>query len=98
MCSGCIGRIILCAIELSVQQVKWCSHVFTSVSVVNTLVELYADALRSLDPSFNMCIDAALKQQSDQLTFVMDLRQITKHFTVNLQVAIDSASQGMHNV
>jgi len=45
-----------------------------------------------------MCIDAALKQQPDQLTFVMDLRQITKHFAVNLQVAIDSASQGMCNV
>ena len=45
-----------------------------------------------------MCIDAALKQQSDQLTFVMDLRQITKHFAVNLQVAIDSASQGMYHV
>lgn len=76
------------------EQVKWCCHVFTSVSAANTLVELYADTLRSLDPSFNMCIDAALKQQSDQLTFVMDLRQITKHFAVNLQVAIDSASQG----
>jgi len=72
--------------------------VFTSVSAANTLVELYADTLRSLDPSFNMCIDAALKQQSDQLTFVMDVRQITKHFAVNLQVAIDSASQGMYNV
>ena len=71
---------------------------FTSVSAANTLVELYADTLRSLDPSFNMCIDAALKQQSDQLTFVMDLRQITKHFAVNLQVAIDSASQGMYSV
>jgi hypothetical protein len=45
-----------------------------------------------------MCIDAALKQQSDQLTFLMDLRQITKHFAMNLQVAIESASQGMCNV
>jgi len=71
--------------------------VFTSVSAANTLVELYADTLRSLDPSFNMCIDATLKQQPDQLTFVTDLRRITKHFAVNLQVAIDSASQGMCN-
>ena len=89
---------LLSDVEVFFQQVKWCSHVFTSVSAANTLVELYADTLRSLDPSFNMCIDAALKQQSDLLTFVMDLRQITKHFAVNLQVAIDSASQGMYNV
>lgn len=68
---------------------------FTSASVVNTLIETYADTLESLDPSFSACIDAALKQQSDQLTFLMDLRQITKHFAVNLQVAVDSASQGM---
>ncbi|PNF30976.1 Conserved oligomeric Golgi complex subunit 7 [Cryptotermes secundus] len=75
-------------------QVKWCCQVFTSASVANTLIELYADTLKSLDPSFSACIDAALKQQSDQLTFLMDLRQITKHFAVNLQVAVDSASQG----
>lgn len=87
-----------CAVEVFVQQVKWCCHVFTPVSAANTLIELYADTLRSLDPSFNMCIDAALKQQTDQLTFLMDLRQITKHFAVNLQVAIDSASQGTCNV
>jgi hypothetical protein len=89
---------LLSAVEVFVLQVKWCCQVFTSVSAANTLVELYADTLRSLDPSFGMCIDAALKQQSDQLTFVMDLRQITKHFAVNLQLAIDSASQGMYNV
>lgn len=71
---------------------------FTSVSAANTLIELYADTLTSLDPSFNVCIDAALKQQSDQLTFLMKLQQTTKHFAVNLQVAVDSASQGMCNV
>jgi hypothetical protein len=72
--------------------------VFTSVSAANTLTELYADTLTSLDPSFSVCIDAALKQQSDQLTFLMKLRQITKYFAVNLQVAVDSTSQGMCNV
>jgi hypothetical protein len=71
--------------------------VFTSASAANTLIDLYADILTSLDPSFSVCIDAALKQQSDQLTFLMELRQITKHFAVNLQAAVNSASQGMCN-
>ncbi|KDR16116.1 conserved oligomeric Golgi complex subunit 7 isoform X3 [Zootermopsis nevadensis] len=75
-------------------QVKWCCQVFTSVSVANILIELYAETLTSLDPSFSVCIDAALKQQSDQLTFLLKLQQITKHFAMNLQVAVDSASQG----
>ena len=79
---------------VNVSQVKWCSQVFVSIPAVNTLVELYADALVSLDPNFNSCIDAALKQQTDQLTFLMELKQITKHFAVNLQVAVESASQG----
>ncbi|KAJ4430331.1 hypothetical protein ANN_22545 [Periplaneta americana] len=75
-------------------QVKWCGQVFTSAPTVNTLVDLYVDTLTSLDPSFNICIDAALKQQSNHLSFLMELQQITKHFSVNLQVAVDSASHG----
>ncbi|PSN54981.1 Conserved oligomeric Golgi complex subunit 7 [Blattella germanica] len=75
-------------------QVKWCSQVFLTVQAVSTLVDLHADVLVSLDPSFNVCIDAALKQQSDQLTFLMEMKQITRHFAVNLQVAVESATQG----
>lgn len=73
---------------------KWCSQVFTSVSPVRILVELYTDVLNGLDPSFNVCIDAALKQQTAQLTFLMNLKQITKNFASNLQVAVESGSQG----
>ncbi|XP_067003846.1 conserved oligomeric Golgi complex subunit 7 [Anabrus simplex] len=74
-------------------QVKWCSQVFTTIPAVNILIELYADVLVSLDPSLNMCIDAALKQQTDHLTFLMEMKQLTKHFAGSLQVAIESTSQ-----
>nr|CAD7198705.1 unnamed protein product [Timema douglasi] len=76
------------------QEVKWCGQVFSSVSSVGTLLELYADVLASLDPSVNMCVDASLKQQADQLSFLMDLKQITKHFATNLHAAIEATTQG----
>ncbi|KAJ9592818.1 hypothetical protein L9F63_015509, partial [Diploptera punctata] len=74
------------------KHVKWCSQVFVSTPAVSTLVELYADVLVSLDPSFNACIDSALKQQTDQLTFLMQLKQVTKHFAVNLQKMLEMLS------
>lgn len=67
------------------QQVKWCQQVVGSTT---TLGEVYADVLISLDPSLNMCIDAALKQQSKPLLFLMELKTITKNFARNLQVAV----------
>ncbi|KAK7872478.1 hypothetical protein R5R35_014269 [Gryllus longicercus] len=76
------------------EQVKWCGQVFSNPSSMHTLVALYADVLSSLEPSPNVCIDAALKQQSDQLRFLMELKQLTKHFAGNLQVAVESAVQG----
>nr|CAD7593363.1 unnamed protein product [Timema genevievae] len=76
------------------EQVKWCGQVFSSVSSVGTLLELYADVLASLDPSVNVCVDASLKQQADQLSFLMDLKQITKHFATNLHAAIEATTQG----
>nr|CAD7429418.1 unnamed protein product [Timema monikensis] len=78
----------------SVDLVKWCGQVFSSVSSVGTLLELYADVLASLDPSVNVCVDASLKQQADQLSFLMDLKQITKHFATNLHAAIEATTQG----
>lgn len=67
------------------QQVKWCQQVVGSTT---TLGEVYADVLVSLDPSLNVCIDAALKQQLKPLLFLMELKTITKNFARNLQPAV----------
>uniref|UniRef100_A0A1B6D7Y9 Conserved oligomeric Golgi complex subunit 7 n=1 Tax=Clastoptera arizonana TaxID=38151 RepID=A0A1B6D7Y9_9HEMI len=69
------------------QQVKWCQLV---VGSVDTLIEVYADVLVSLDPSFNTCIDAALKQHDQPLFFLMELKEVTKSFESNLQPVVHS--------
>ncbi|XP_015590425.1 conserved oligomeric Golgi complex subunit 7 isoform X2 [Cephus cinctus] len=75
-------------------QVTWCNQVFPNTSS-NTLIDVYADLLRSLDPSVSVCIETALKQHSNamQLSLLLELKQITKHFAVNLNNAIESCSQ-----
>ncbi|XP_063222292.1 conserved oligomeric Golgi complex subunit 7 isoform X2 [Bacillus rossius redtenbacheri] len=75
-------------------QVKWGAQVFSGVSPIGTLLELYADTLGSLEPSLNVCIDAALKQHADQLFYLIRLKELTKGFATNLQVAVESTAQG----
>ncbi|XP_076644594.1 conserved oligomeric Golgi complex subunit 7 [Halictus rubicundus] len=76
-------------------QVKWCHQVFPNTSV-DILIEVYADLLKSLDPSIPECIESVLKQHSHamQLSLLLELKHITKHFAVNLHGAIDASLQG----
>ena len=76
-------------------QVKWCHQVFPNTSV-DIIVEVYADLLRSLDPGIPECIESVLKQHSNamQLSLLLELKQITRHFVVNLQGVIESSSHG----
>lgn len=74
---------------------KWCHQVFSNTSV-DILIEVYADLLRSLDPGIPECIEAILKQHSNamQLSLLLELKQITRHFAVNLNGAIEASSHG----
>ncbi|XP_078039653.1 conserved oligomeric Golgi complex subunit 7 isoform X2 [Augochlora pura] len=75
-------------------QVKWCHQVFPNTSI-DILIDVYADLLKSLDPGIPECIEAVLKQYSHamQLSLLLELKQITRHFAVNLHGAIDTSSQ-----
>lgn len=76
-------------------KVKWCHQVFPNTSA-DILVEVYSDLLRSLDPSIPECIEAVLKQHSNavQLSILLELKQMTKHFAVNLNGAIETSLRG----
>ncbi|XP_012283850.1 conserved oligomeric Golgi complex subunit 7 isoform X2 [Orussus abietinus] len=76
-------------------QVKWCSQVFPNVSI-DTIVEIYIDFLKSLDPSILDCIEVALKRHTNamQLSLLLELKQITRHFALNLNGAIESSLRG----
>lgn len=73
------------------EQVKWCHQVFPNTSV-EILIGVYADLLRSLDPSIPECIESAMRHQSNamQLTLLLELKQLTKHFAVNISGAIET--------
>ncbi|KAJ8961428.1 hypothetical protein NQ318_014675 [Aromia moschata] len=75
-------------------QYRWFNQVFTSESAHNVLIDVYVDVLTSLDPSLNECIDAALKQVSEKLPFLYDVKQTTKQFGDNLVQVIEQTAQG----
>lgn len=77
---------------LNSKKVKWCNQVFPNASV-EILIDVYADLLKSLDPGIPECIEAVLKQHSNamQLSLLLELKQITRHFAVHLSGAIDAS-------
>lgn len=78
-----------------VHKAKWCNQVFPNTST-SIIMDVYADVLRCLDPSCGDCISSALKQHSNamQLSLLLELKQTTRHFAVNLNNAIDVSSNG----
>lgn len=75
-------------------QYRWFNQVFASESAVNSLIDIYVDILKSLDPSLNECIDAALKQVTDKLGFLYDVKQSTRQFEESLVKIIEQGVQG----
>jgi conserved oligomeric Golgi complex subunit 7 len=80
--------------HISVLQVKWSGLVFGSNCALATLLETQADMLASLEPSLSECIDAALKQTSEPLDFMTELKGVTQQFARSLDNALTAASQG----
>lgn len=75
-------------------QHRWFNQAFPNESAVNAFIDIYIDVLSSLDPSLNECIDAALKQVSEKLSFLYDVKQTTKQFADNLINVVNQTSQG----
>lgn len=78
-------------------QYRWFNQVFTSEPALSILIDIYIDVLESLDPTLNECIDAALKQVPDKLSYISDVKQTTKQFEESLINIIDQSVQGKHN-
>lgn len=74
-------------------QYKWFNQVFPSHSAIDALAEIYIDVLKSLDPSINECVDAGLKQTSDKLPFLHEIKQIMQQFATNLLNVLNSQSK-----
>lgn len=71
------------------EQVKWCDSVLPQISVVDTLTELYFDLLTTLSADFSKYIENNLKQMSDPLLLIVQLKQCTQQFANNLKSLTD---------
>ncbi|KAF5276063.1 hypothetical protein FQA39_LY00859 [Lamprigera yunnana] len=70
-------------------QSKWFNQVFSNHPTTDFLIDIYVDVLTSLDPSVPECIDAALKQVSDKLSLLYEVKQITKQFAMNMMTILE---------
>ncbi|KAK9508413.1 hypothetical protein O3M35_005979 [Rhynocoris fuscipes] len=62
-------------------QVKWCGQVFGRIDMLQSI---YIDVLNSLHKDMTNCIDTALKQQPQPVSFLIQLKQVTDRFAHNL--------------
>ncbi|KAK0159641.1 hypothetical protein PV327_010735 [Microctonus hyperodae] len=71
-------------------QLRYFNQIF-SLTKIDNLIDIYSDLLRNLDPSLTDCIQLSLKQHESpmQLTILMELKQITRNFSNNLNTSID---------
>lgn len=75
-------------------QYKWFHQVFPNETAWEMLIDIYIDTLSNLDPSLNFCIDAALKQITEKLSFLYEIKQTHKQFANNLINVVESYTQG----
>ncbi|KAL3278698.1 hypothetical protein HHI36_016232 [Cryptolaemus montrouzieri] len=75
-------------------QNKWCNQVFTDQLASEVLIDIYIDVLTSIDPSFNDCIDAALKQVNDKLNLLLEVKQTMLQFCNSLNNLMKQTFQG----
>ena len=64
---------------------RWCEEVFSSVNMIDAMIELYAETLIDLDPSIASCMDLSLKQQAQPLLLLLEYHQISSQFQKNLE-------------
>ncbi|XP_057670928.1 conserved oligomeric Golgi complex subunit 7 [Diorhabda carinulata] len=76
-------------------QYRWFNQVFTGLSAVQNLIDIYSDVLKSLNPTLNECIDTTLKQISvtDKLGLLGEIKQTTVQFNENLMSIIAQTAQ-----
>ncbi|XP_018329117.1 conserved oligomeric Golgi complex subunit 7 isoform X2 [Agrilus planipennis] len=75
-------------------QAKWFSQVFPHNSALDALTDTYVSALSGLDPSIGDCIEAALKQTTEKLNLLNDVKQILKQFATNITALVETSTQG----
>nr|XP_018910859.1 PREDICTED: conserved oligomeric Golgi complex subunit 7 [Bemisia tabaci] len=72
---------------------SWVTQVFTPTSPTDMLCKLYVDVHLNLQPSLSSCISTGLKQQNQQLNYLIELKQISQQFANNMKSVIsDRAS------
>ncbi|XP_017783413.1 PREDICTED: conserved oligomeric Golgi complex subunit 7 [Nicrophorus vespilloides] len=65
-------------------QYKWFNKVFPNESAAETLIDIYVDVLVDMEPSFKECMDTALKEISDKLQFLQEIKDVIKQFANNI--------------
>ena len=62
------------------EQMIWFGAVFTDSNPAENLIQVLVEVYSNLDPKMDFCIDAGLKQQSEPLKYLMELKGIfNKH-------------------
>ena len=75
-------------------KVIWFDDVFPNANAAENMIEILLDIFLSLDPNLEFCLHAGLKQQEDQLSYLIKTKGVFNEALIHFDAKILASNQG----
>ena len=72
----------------------WFKDVFPTANAPENMIEILLDVFINLDPNLEFCLHAGIKQQSDQLNYLLLVKEALNDILVHLDGVIFATDSG----
>ena len=72
----------------------WFKDVFPTANAPENMIEILLDVFFNLDPNLEFCLHAGIKQQSDQLSYLLLVKEAFNDVLVHLDGVIFASDTG----
>ena len=69
-------------------QMNWFKDVFPVANATENMIEILLDVFLNLDPGLEFCIQAGIKQQSDQLAYLVHVKEAFNDTLIHLDTVM----------
>ena len=77
-------------------QIDWFKDVFPMANSTENMIEILLDVFLNLDPGLEFCLQAGLKQQSDQLAYLVLVKEAFNDLLTYLDTVMFLTNSGMY--
>ena len=74
----------------------WFQDVFPMANATENMIEILLDIFLNLDPGLEFCLHAGIKQQNDQLEYLVNVKDAFNDVLAHLDSVLFSSNCGMY--